>query len=253
MSTEPPSRSTESDSWLGRRRNALVVLGAAASVALVAGVVLLLSSPADEVQSAPDAVSTRISPTPVPTATPTATESLGLGDIPADFPLDVDQVAMEGDGGEMRGPSATETGLGDLQLCGTSVWTTSTGRLASTATGPEYADIRELRVYVTADEAAEQLTSLRDQLTGCHEDGPLRHAPIEADTGYDTVTWGDYYTDGLGGGPVQFTRVGRAVLGISLQGEFSEASLDGAAEPVTELTLQIAASMCRFTEDGCGG
>ena len=51
---------------------------------------------------------------------------------------------------------------------------------------------------------------------------------------------------------MQLTRVGRAVLAVALGGEFSEASLDGAVETVTEVTLKITPAMCVFTEDGCG-
>ena len=91
--------------------------------------------------------------------------------IPADFPLDVDQVAMEGDGGEKRGPSPDEAGLSPLTLCGAPIFADDPAeRLASTATGPEYADRRELRVYPTADEAAEQITALRARLsTDCSQ------------------------------------------------------------------------------------
>ncbi|GAA2119245.1 hypothetical protein [Nocardioides bigeumensis] len=194
-----------------------------------------------------------------PGANPEANPGANPGAIPADFPLDVDQVAMEGDGGEKRGPSPDETGLDELTLCGAPIFADDPAeRLASTATGPEYADIRELRVYPTADEAAEQITMLRARIsTDCSQPvdggGRLVNVPIQADTGYDTVTWADYYTRGLGGGPVQFTRVGRAVLAVALRGEFSEASLDGAGDTVTEVTLKITPAMCVFTEDGCGG
>ncbi len=155
-------------------------------------------------------------------------------DIPADFPLDLDQVAMEGDGGEKLGPSPDETGLRDLELCGASVWTTSTGRLASTATGPEYADVRELRVYVSADEAAEQLTSLRDQLSGCLSELTEVRTIVDADTGYDSLTWTETYTEGLGGYVVQVTRVGRAVVGIARSGEYSPETVASGVPPLDQ-------------------
>ena len=111
----------------------------------------------------------------------------GVSDIPADFPLDLDQVAMTGDGGEMRGPSPDEAGLGALELCGTSPWLdVPADRLASTATGPEYADVRELRVYGSADDAVVQMTRLRGLLDDCADEpvesgGRLVHAADRRD------------------------------------------------------------------------
>ena len=50
---------------------------------------------------------------------------------------------------------------------------------------------------------------------------------------------------------MQFTRIGRAVLAVSVGGEYGEASLEGSDEQVTEVTLAIAPAMCDYTEAGC--
>jgi hypothetical protein len=249
----PPSEIRARGDRLRRRRTSLAVLGAAASVAVVAGVIGVVSSPGRQVQPAPAPATTSPSPSVSSSVAPDRGATAWTWSYQPDFPLDVDQTAMEGDGGEMRGPSPDETGLREFELCGQPVWSEDPAeRLASTATGPEYADIRELRVYPTADEASESMTALRDLANSCTPSGSQRHLVLEADTGYDTVTWGLYYTEGLGGGPVQFTRVGRAIFAVALQGEYSEQSLGGSQEQVTEMTLKVTPAMCVFTEAGCG-
>jgi hypothetical protein len=240
----------------GRRRATLAVLGGAAAVVLVLGAVWLASGDGER-DAAPGPAGASPTPTEAPTVSPSAPDPAG-GTIPDDFPLDLDQEAMEGDGGEMLGPSAEAPGLRDLTLCGTSIWTVEPlERLASTATGPEYADSRELRVYPTADDAAKQVADVRSLVAGCPEEqvdggGILVHAPIDADTGYDSVTWGDTYTEGLGGGPVQVVRVGRAVLAVARGGEFAPETLPAGVAEVTDRTAAIAPAMCAFTETGCG-
>ncbi|MEO5854357.1 MAG: hypothetical protein ABIQ15_17760 [Nocardioides sp.] len=72
--------------------------------------------------------------------------------------------------------------MADQELCGTSIWTLEpTDRLAATATGREYADRRELRVYATADVAVREMTALGSHLRDCSDEsavggGRLVHA-----------------------------------------------------------------------------
>ena len=74
---------------------------------------------------------------------------------------------------------------------------------------------------------------------------------LARDTGYDTVTVGLTYDDGLGSSVFQVTRVGSARLMVQTYGEGSLASLDEQADGVTGTTEQIVRSMCAFTKTGC--
>jgi hypothetical protein len=74
---------------------------------------------------------------------------------------------------------------------------------------------------------------------------------LDRDTGYDTVTMGLTYADGLGSSVFQVTRVGSARLMVQTYGEGSLASLDRQADEVTGTTNQIVQSMCAFTKTGC--
>ena len=171
----------------------------------------------------PDTVTT---PPATPEKLPRATTSDG---IPADFPVDRDLVSPEGD--PIDGPSATAAGVPATELCGSPVWPSGgSARLAATATGPELRDSRELVLYDTADEAVEVVTGLRDAVAACPdqevEGGSTQViTSLPGDTGYDTVTFAVTYTEGLGGGVYQFTRVGRAVLATYDGGEWGPDSI----------------------------
>ena len=74
---------------------------------------------------------------------------------------------------------------------------------------------------------------------------------LERDTGYDTVTMGLTYDNGLGSSVFQVTRVGSARLMVSTYGEGSLSSLDQQADQVTGTTEKIVPAMCAFTKTGC--
>ena len=74
---------------------------------------------------------------------------------------------------------------------------------------------------------------------------------LDRDTGYDTVTVGLTYDDGLGSSVFQVTRVGTARLMVQTYGEGSLASLDEQADGVTATTGTIVPAMCVFTKTGC--
>ena len=189
---------------------------------------------------------------PDPDQLPRATTSDG---IPADFPVDRDLVSPEGD--PVDGPSATAAGVPGTELCGSPVWPSGgSARLAATATGPELRDSRELVLYDTADEAVEVVTGLRDAVSACPdqevEGGSTQViTSLPGDTGYDTVTFAVTYTEGLGGGVYQFTRVGRAVLATYDGGEWGPDSIASGAATATKLTGRITPAMCTFTDAGC--
>ena len=74
---------------------------------------------------------------------------------------------------------------------------------------------------------------------------------LDRETGYDTVTMGLTYDDGLGSSIFQVTRVGSARLMVQTYGEGSLASLESQADEVTGTTKKILPAMCVFTKTGC--
>lgn len=177
-------------------------------------------------------------------------------DIPDDFPLGLAHRDLTGDGGELLGPGPDVPGLEEERVCAAGLWQgPGTDRLAFASTGPAgYADVRELRTFATADDAAVQMQGLRAGLAGCDREsrgGTIVWTTYAEDTGYASITVGSTHEGSLGGVIYQVTRVGRAVLAISRSGEWSlETAPSGAAE-VTEVTRQVAPELCPWTEAGC--
>lgn len=176
--------------------------------------------------------------------------------IPADFPL---AVGMVEDGGDydVSEPSADGDGMGQVEMCGRVVWPaadTSGGpvaRLVTGAVGPEYADSRELLVHADAEQALAAMAAIRTAAAECRSFDNQVWTVLDRDTGYDTVTMGLTYSDGLGSSVFQVTRVGSARLMVQTYGEGSLASLDDDADQVTETTGKIVPAMCVFTKTGC--
>lgn len=183
--------------------------------------------------------------------------------IPADFPLDLDQVAMTGDGGEKAGPAGDAPGLETITLCGQDIWPIAPNeRLASNATGPEYADSRELVRFLDAEAAVNVLTALRQRVRSCPSEpveggtsgGGRVHAVQQVDLGYENVTFAVYFGDGgLGLTVYQFVRVGSGVLALAESSEGNEAGIAGTVADLTALSEVLAPQMCVFTQDGCPG
>lgn len=189
-------------------------------------------------------------------ADPPATELPEGSDIPAGFPLDLDHLDLTGDGGELLGPGPEVRGLEDEQVCAAGLWKLpGTDRLAFVSTGPEYSDVRELRTFATADDAAAQMAQLRSSFAGCDRevrDGTtIVWTTYEEDTGYDSFTFSATVEGSLGGGVFQVTRVGRAVLAMAVGAEWSPETAPDGARDLTAVTRQVAAEMCLFTEAGC--
>ena len=103
----------------------------------------------------------------------------------------------------------------------------------------------------TPDAAVEAMTEVRRAARDCRRSGIQVWTVLPRDTGYDTVTMGLTYADGLGSSVFQVTRVGSARLMVQTYGEGSLASLDRQADEVTGTTNQIVQSMCAFTKTGC--
>lgn len=211
------------------------------------------SSPPSSAPSAPPSSTPTTDPsgTPAPTA-PTAPTA--PAEIPADFPLDV---GLPEDGGDNDvTPPTDDVGMDPVEMCGRDVWPAAgaagTRHLYSFVLGPEYYDGRELVVHNDADAAVEAMTAVRRAARDCRRRSTNQVWTVLArDTGYDTVTMGLTYDDGLGSSVFQVTRVGSARLMVQTYGEGTLTSLDRQADEVTGTTKQIVQSMCAFTKTGC--
>ena len=184
-----------------------------------------------------------------------APTSVEVPAIPADFPL---ATGLPEDDGEttVSPPSADGDGMGEVELCGQVVWpvgetTGGTARLVAGARGPEWADDRELAVHADAEAAVRAMVTVRQAAAECRTSGNQVWTVLERQTGYDTVTLGLTYDDGLGSSVFQVTRVGSAQLMVRTYGEGSLASLDQQADGVTGTTEEIVQAMCVFTKTGC--
>ncbi len=185
-----------------------------------------------------------------------------VGAIPTAFPLDRDIATPEG--GPLDGPSAQSDGVGALDLCGASAWPApdTVERLAVTSTMPQYRESRELVTFARADDASAAIQRVEAGLQDCRvipgdtaaDDKLVDVQPVDdADLGGpdESVTFTITYREGLGGGVYQFVRVGRAVYGTFVEGEYSR---DAAAQATGELsgkTKALVPEMCLWTESGC--
>ena len=192
-----------------------------------------------------------------PTASPSseASPAVDVTSIPGDFPL---AVGLPEDDGETKvsPPSADGDGIGLVEMCDQEVWPladTAGGsrRLVTDAHGPEWLDARELVVHADAEVASQVMAALSGAVRTCHTIDNQVWTVLERDTGYDTVTVGLTYDNGLGSSVFQVTRVGSARLMVQTYGEGSLASLDEQADGVTGTTEQILPAMCVFTKTGC--
>lgn len=187
--------------------------------------------------------------------------AIGPGDIDLaeTIALDVD---LEADvDGEKTGPSADVEGIDLTELCGSKTWPGSAAqRLAVRVTGPEYAKTRELVAYDNASDAVAVLAQLREDVDACvsvGEDADAEspndrfYTTLTSDTGYDAVTFGQTYREGLGGAVYQFVRIGSAILGTAHAGEYSPQTIQGGADVLTEDNKSVTEQMCVFAEKGC--
>lgn len=238
-----------------RRTRRTATIGVAASVIAVVGLVVpvTLVVAGDDEPPRPPATQT---PSPTPTPTPSA-PPLGLGDIPEDFPLDVDAPDLSGDGGEKRGPDPSVETAG-LTLCGKDAIreATTKGRLGFSTTGPEFVENRELRTFASEGAATTVMNALQEDLNGCtswtEPEADHTVTPIVADTGQDSITYSDTVVP-LGGTVYQITRVGSAILTIAQSGEYSvETAQVAGTGALAKITRKITPEMCLFTAAGCG-
>ena len=188
-----------------------------------------------------------------PTAAPSS--AAGVTPVPADFPLAVGLPEAD-DETDVSPPSPDGDGMGVVEMCGEEVWPLGgtaggTRRLVTGAFGPEYFDGRELMVHADAEVASNVMAVFRQAAADCRSFDNQVWTVLDRDTGYDTVTVGLTYDDGLGSSVFQVTRVGAARLMVQTYGEGSLASLDEQADGVTATTVEIVPAMCAFTKTGC--
>lgn len=172
--------------------------------------------------------------------------------IPDGFPLDTAMIEADADY-TRHGPSREGAGAGEVEMCGQVVWpdTDAQDRLVTHVEGPEYHDARELLVFADSEAALETMVPIREAAQECRTMDNQVWTPLDEDTGWDSVTMGLSYDDGLGSSVFQFTRVGSAVLFATTYGEGSLQSLPDQGADVTDVTTAIAPAMCVFTADGC--
>jgi hypothetical protein len=190
-----------------------------------------------------------------PSEEPSSEPGPVVTEIPAGFPLGAGMVEDGGDF-EVSPPSSDGEGVGVVEMCGREVWPSAehagdVARLATSAHGPEYADRRELLVHADAEQAVAAMGAIRRAAAECRSVDNQVWTVIDRETGYDTVTMGLTYDDGLGSAIFQVTRVGSARLMVQTYGEGSLASLGAEADEVTGTTEKILPAMCVFTKTGC--
>lgn len=243
----------------------IVPVGAAVLVSSTYGAL-----PDDRLQEDVDATQTRLrvtaaalemfgeGTTPISEASPQSAptdDPAGVTPVPDDFPL---AVGLPEDDGETKvsPPSTDGDGMGLVEMCGREVWPLGgtaggTRRLVTGAHGPEYFDGRELMVHADAEVASNVMAVFRQAAADCRSFDNQVWTVLDRDTGYDTVTVGLTYDDGLGSSVFQVTRVGAARLMVQTYREGSLASLDEQADGVTATTGKIVPAMCVFTKTGC--
>ncbi len=192
-------------------------------------------------------------PTPDP-ATQESASAPGGPLIPRDFPLAVD---MPSDGGDFQVEAAAPASevFDGVTVCGKDVWPVTgtaggTDRLVTTALGPEWFDVRDLVAYADHEVAQDVMATLRRARTCDDFDNQVWHT-LAGDTGYDSVTYGLSYSDGLGSSTFQWTRVGSAVVLVMASREGTAEGLAGHARELTATSRQIASQMCTFSVAGC--
>ncbi|RJS46511.1 sensor domain-containing protein [Nocardioides cavernaquae] len=176
-------------------------------------------------------------------------------EIPSDFPLGLANPL--GSDGTVNGTPAGER-MTHADPCDSKGILVSepVDRLDYDLMGPEFHEMRELRTYPDAATAQAALDNLAAAVADCPNETltngiEATWSTHDVTTGYSTVTASRAIGE-EGGYTWQYTRVGRALVGIVWAGEGgSPESLRDNAQWMTEITKQIAPKMCLFTQDGC--
>lgn len=140
---------------------------------------------------------------------------------------------------------------------GTGPSTEAIDRRAVEVTGPDYREAREVQVFTDADTAVSVVRALRDGVAQCPDlsaenaDNDARLEVVDVDTGDESLTFTMSYATGLGGGIWQFSRVGRAVLATSAEGEYAPESVAGGVPDQSADSAVLLADLCGFTAIDC--
>lgn len=178
-----------------------------------------------------------------------------LTEVPAGFDL---AHGLPGDGGDLQ---RVERSV-EVELCGTE-WLepgAGTEALRVGATGPEYADLRDLRLFTTDRAAHRYLSRASDVATGCpqeeHGATVWSHAVADPGLGQESLrVVRTYETDGMinaGADWWDVVRVGNAVLVTGYGGEYLPGETLGSGIAARQRTLTpIVDRMCVFSAAGC--
>lgn len=235
-----------------RRRATLLI--AASVLAVVGGIIpVTLAMTNDDTAPAPPMITPTPTPTPSPTPTPTPSptqEPLGRGNIPADFPLDIDAGDYTGDGGTMLGPDPSVEIL-PLELCGEDLLPTGSakGRLAFSSTGPEVREERSLVTYEDERSANVLWAAVAERAASCTswDDNGVRKTLTGIDPGYDQAVVSFAVTqEPLGGTVYVVAQVGSAILTLAHHGELGPETARATAEVLDEVRGKLAPRMCLF-------
>ncbi len=242
----------------------------AGAVALVAVPVVVIAT--DRAGQEPSSSSTTATSTPPETPASSSESAAATPDIPRDpftpasyddwrTSIDRDLSVAEGlpaDGGDFERSAEPVTAA----FCGTEAFPTDGVRDAihDGATGPEFGDVRSLRLYVDDADAHGLLREAGRAAVGCPEDqhGNTRwlHEVTRADLGEESFRIvRTYETDGrvsLGATFWHAVRVGNAVLLTTRTGEYLPGDTLGQGIAEHERTIApIVTAMCDFSVGGC--
>ena len=223
-----------------------------ASVALVS---LLLAACGAETSatSADDPPST--APTSSPTVTPEPTRWLTT--VPDALPL---AVGLPDDGGDFSVTRIrAENEAVAVDVCGSVDMSGDTLDIAGwRATGPEYEEVRQLRLYASDVEARTAFRAVVGRVPSCAAERQVEQRPSNL-SGDDSVTVVETYRspDGLptpGATFLELVRVGNAVLLTKSYGEWVPGTiLDAGIKAHARQVTSVVDAMCVFAADPCRG
>jgi hypothetical protein len=190
-----------------------------------------------------------------PSPSVTADPSSWVTAIPATAPLDV---GLPEDGGDFSVTRIrTEPDAVVLDLCGEVPISAHTVDLAGwRATGPEYEDVRQLRLYTSDNEARAAYAAVMERLPSCATKRHLerRRSTLEGD---ESATVVETYESPVGSPALGATfhevvRIGNALLVTLSYGEWEPTTnLDGGIATHAREVTPIVDAMCVFAAKAC--
>jgi hypothetical protein len=257
MNPLPPSDVRRQGDRLRRRNTVLAGVGAAVAVAVIATPLAILGTRGDG-----DAT-----PDPAPALpSPTVTESHSTGEpVRVTIPdgIDITTGMAENESQEPVVATAGGEGIAEMVMCDVPELTDEgvLDRLAAHASGPEYTDSRELRLYGSVDEARAVIDGMVEAVEGCPTQDfstttwvnqvSERHLGEESYTVSTTYLENDEPT--IGGIWWHVVRVGNAIFAASGTGEaYPGPSFENSLEEgANELAPIIASFQCFFSDASC--